>query len=189
MPHGWPIHVTRTPVPASVPDLPSSKDHGGAKRGAASFGDAPVTTSCPHCHKAITTTISYRHSCLGVTICLVTALLLGWYAFCLVPFLWLGLKDAVHTCPSCRNLIHRHSRIHIPITSVRDEVVTVKCGSCAVVLSRRYFLLFFVILFLILLFYVLRAGWLGTALDVIPKGKKRRTRLFSFLLSPLDFSS
>ncbi|CBZ55896.1 conserved hypothetical protein [Neospora caninum Liverpool] len=168
----WPIHVSRTPVPAPVPEPASPKDHGvSANRGgASSFGDAPVTTSCPHCHKAITTTISYRHSCVGVTICLLTALLLGWYAFCLVPFLWLGLKDAVHTCPSCRNLIHRHSRIHIPVSSLRDEVVTVKCGSCAVVLSRRYFLLFSVILFLILLFYVLRAGWLGSALDVIPKG-------------------
>ncbi|PFH38312.1 hypothetical protein BESB_006530 [Besnoitia besnoiti] len=169
-----PIQISSTPVPVPVPEPACSKVHGPPGKRASglssSFGDAPVTTSCPHCHKAITTTVAYRHSCLGISICLFVTLLLGWYAFCVVPFLWMGLKDAVHTCPSCRNLINRQSRIQIPLGSLRDEIVTVKCGNCAVVLSRSYFLLFFVISFLILVFYILRAGWLGSALDVIPRG-------------------
>ncbi|PHJ21381.1 litaf-like protein [Cystoisospora suis] len=182
------IEFSSTPVPTPIPN---GKDHppaslprqvigspynpssrASSSSSSSSFGDVPVNTTCPHCHKAITTTVSYKHSCMGITLCVLTTLVLGLYSFCVVPFLWLGLKDAVHSCPFCRNLIQRQSRISIPLfSSSREEIVTVKCGSCAVVLSRRYFLLFFCILFFILLFYILRAGWLGNALDILPKGE------------------
>lgn len=82
---------------------------------------------------------------------------------------FLTTQDAVHECPQCRNLIHRHSRISCPLTSP-EGVMTLRFGSCAIVLSRRYCICFAALLTLIIMGHLLRMGLLANTLKELAKG-------------------
>jgi len=75
-------------------------------------------------------------------------IVLGW--FCLLPLAvaWGQCKDVVHRCPKCRNVVAQRSKIGLP--SLRSEVMTFKFGSCAVLLARKYFVVFVLLICAIL---------------------------------------
>uniref|UniRef100_A0A0G4IEH1 LITAF domain-containing protein n=1 Tax=Chromera velia CCMP2878 TaxID=1169474 RepID=A0A0G4IEH1_9ALVE len=121
------------------------------------FGDLPVQCKCPHCKRSITTHVDFENNVLTFTTAIACFCLLHWLSICILPFIWPLLQDSVHTCPQCLNTVTRQRRINLP--SVREDVMTFRCGSCAMVLSRKYVLVFFVVLVLIVVFSILR-WWL-----------------------------
>ncbi|OEH75447.1 hypothetical protein cyc_03806 [Cyclospora cayetanensis] len=78
--------------------------------------------------------------------------------------------DAVHECPHCRNLVYRRSRVACPFPG-RDGVLTLRCGSCAVVLTRRYFICFSALFAVILLCHLFRGGLFDSTLQYLTKGE------------------
>ncbi|XP_026190165.1 uncharacterized protein LOC34620438, partial [Cyclospora cayetanensis] len=134
------------------------------------YGESPTQTLCPHCSKAITTTVRFKRSCLGISSCIASFIFLGWIGFCLGPLLWVALRDAVHECPHCRNLVYRRSRVACPFPG-RDGVLTLRCGSCAVVLTRRYFICFSALFAVILLCHLFRGGLFDSTLQYLTKGE------------------
>lgn len=75
----------------------------------------------------------------------------------------------MHECPQCQNLICRRSRVSCPIKG-RDRVLTMRCGSCAVVLTRRYLFCFLGLAFVFVLCQLFRGGLFDSALQQLAKG-------------------
>ncbi|KAI9525684.1 hypothetical protein NQZ68_006233 [Dissostichus eleginoides] len=76
-----------------------------------SFGDGPVQVSCPQCRQTV---LSQVHHSSG----LLTYLLCGGLFFCgfvlgccLIPFCVDRLKDAKHTCPTCKAVLGVYKRL------------------------------------------------------------------------------
>jgi len=74
----------------------------------------------------------------------------------------------VHHCPRCLSVIETRSQISLP--SVTEEVMTFRVGSCAMVLSRRYVLLFVALVMLIVGGYHLRTAGLAVEAAEVPPG-------------------
>jgi hypothetical protein len=133
------------------------------------FGDTPVHCSCPHCQRSIITFIDHETSWVTWVLAFVVWISLGWMAFWVLPLLWPAFKDVVHHCPQCLNVVERKSRISLP--TFKNEVMTVKVGSCAVVLARKYVMIFLGLIVVIGGVYVLRSTVHLQASEGIPKGQ------------------
>lgn len=74
------------------------------------FGDSPLTTTCPSCMNNITTSVTHE---VGAMTWIIFAVLciLGCWLCAFIPFCVPSCKDAVHSCPNCRAVIGRHSRV------------------------------------------------------------------------------
>eukprot|EP00435_Cladocopium_sp_Y103_P061280 s945_g22.t4 len=119
------------------------------------FGDMPERCTCPHCERAVVTFIDYEASWVTWLLAIVVWFSLGWMAFWVLPLLWPAFKDVVHHCPRCLNVIARKSRISLP--TFRTEVCSIKVGNCAVVLARKYVIIFLGLLATIVAVYCLRS--------------------------------
>jgi len=89
-----------------------------------------------------------------------------------LPLLWPAFKDVVHHCPRCLNVIEKVSRIRVP--TFRSEVMTLKVGSCAIVLARKYVMIAASLIGVILTVCMLRYTVPFTAKapgHTIPKGQ------------------
>ncbi|XP_048667918.1 cell death-inducing p53-target protein 1-like [Marmota marmota marmota] len=64
--------------------------------------DASVQTTCPHCHQAITTKISYEVSLLNLRLGFFCCFMGCDLGCCLIPCLIRDFKDVKHRCPSCK---------------------------------------------------------------------------------------
>ncbi|KAF8821689.1 hypothetical protein IE077_001731, partial [Cardiosporidium cionae] len=115
------------------------------------FVDSPVHCSCPYCNRKVVTLVEFQTSWLTILLSLIVFLFFGWFTLCMLPFLWSLFQDCVHICPSCLNEIHRRRRISFP--KIKRDIVTVRCGSCAVILSRKYVIMLGVMTSLLLFFY------------------------------------
>jgi len=76
------------------------------------FLDVPVDITCGHCKAAIVTKTEY---CVGSMVWLICALLIicgCWLGCCLIPFGIDSLKDVEHSCPNCKQKIHRFDRLN-----------------------------------------------------------------------------
>lgn len=136
-----------------------------------SFGDAPVHCNCPHCERAVVTFTDYESSWVTYLLAFVVWFSLGWMAFWVLPLLWPAFKDVVHHCPRCLNVIARKSRISLP--TFRTEVMSLKVGSCAIVLARKYVIILGGLLAIILTGYILRSTLhfkMQNTGDSLPKG-------------------
>mmetsp|Transcript_12997 Transcript_12997/g.24121 ORF Transcript_12997/g.24121 Transcript_12997/m.24121 type:complete len:281 (-) Transcript_12997:2742-3584(-) len=69
---------------------------------------------------------------------MLTVICFQWWAVCLLPFVIPLSKAIVHRCSRCSQKLAVAHPFGLP--NMKDEVVTLKCGDCAVVLSRRYVL-------------------------------------------------
>eukprot|EP00063_Salmo_salar_P010736 XP_013985571.1 PREDICTED: lipopolysaccharide-induced tumor necrosis factor-alpha factor homolog isoform X3 [Salmo salar] len=61
------------------------------------FGDSPVQMTCPNCHQTMVTKVDFSSGVLTYLFC-------GGLFFC-------GLKDAKHTCPSCKTILGVYKRL------------------------------------------------------------------------------
>lgn len=119
------------------------------------FGDVPAHCKCVHCDRSVVTFLDYEASWVTYLLAFVVWVSLGWMAFWVLPLLWPAFKDVVHRCPRCLNAIERKSRINLP--TCKSEVMTVKVGNCAVLLSRKYLAILLGVIGLIVSFYLLRS--------------------------------
>ncbi|KAF7459271.1 LITAF-like zinc ribbon domain protein [Cryptosporidium felis] len=118
------------------------------------FEDTPVECTCPFCKEEIVTQVELESSWFTYLASLLLFLLIGWISCPILPLIWTLIQDSVHTCPRCLNKISRNRRIKCP--SIKSEIMTLRCGSCAVVLTRRYVLTIILIFSTIFLFTALR---------------------------------
>jgi len=120
------------------------------------FDQAPVKCRCPHCHGNIITFIDYEPSWITYTMAVIVILVSGWFAICVIPLLWPVFKDVVHYCPRCLNVLARRSRVQIIRNKESEDVMTLKFGNCAMVLSRRYLCFFITVTCCIMMFHLYR---------------------------------
>jgi hypothetical protein len=131
------------------------------------FEQTPIRCTCPHCERHVITFIDHETSWVTWLLGLVVWISLGWMAFWVLPVLWPAFKDVVHHCPRCLNVIATKSRISLP--TFRSEVMTFKVGSCAVVLARKYVVIFVGLVGVIATVYCFRSSVHLQAYE-IPKG-------------------
>lgn len=132
------------------------------------FGDMPERCTCPHCERVVVTFIDYEASFVTWILGFVVWISLGWMALWVLPLLWPAFKDIVHHCPRCLNALARKSRISLP--TFRTEVMTCKIGNCAVVLARKYVIIFFALVAVIITVGVLRSTVHLQTTPMIEKG-------------------
>ncbi|XP_029949736.1 lipopolysaccharide-induced tumor necrosis factor-alpha factor homolog [Salarias fasciatus] len=75
------------------------------------LGDDPVQITCPKCRQAVLTQVDYTSGLLTYLSC--GGLLLCGCVFgcCLIPFCVDRLRDARHSCPSCRAVLGTYKRL------------------------------------------------------------------------------
>eukprot|EP01068_Selenidium_serpulae_P004963 Selendium_serpulae@DN3815_c0_g2_i1.p1 len=132
------------------------------------FQDIPVDAYCPFCRAEVVTVVEYRSSWLTWVWCIILFFLLGWISFCVLPFIWPLLQDSCHFCSQCTNQLSRKHRASCP--RVSSDVVTARCGSCAVVVSLQWALLLVVMLLCIAGAYTARYYVKFIGLPDIPRG-------------------
>jgi len=126
----------------------------------------PTVCHCPHCNVEVTTFLEYKPSWITYLLAISTWVLFGWLAICFIPIIFPAFKDVIHHCPNCLNVLHRQSRVQMP--RFQSEIMTLKFGSCAMVLSMKYLIIFVLVVFVIVLFQFLR-GYEGfEPMDIEP---------------------
>ncbi|CAJ1054070.1 lipopolysaccharide-induced tumor necrosis factor-alpha factor homolog isoform X1 [Xyrichtys novacula] len=70
----------------------------------------PALTTCPSCQTQVTTQVTYQVGTFAWLMCLVFVLCGLLFGCCLIPFFVNRFKDAFHTCPRCRRVLHVHKR-------------------------------------------------------------------------------
>lgn len=103
------------------------------------FDQAPVKVVCPHCGSSIITYIEHESSWVTYTSAIVLLMTLGWAAICIVPITFPLFKDVVHHCPRCLNVLSTRSRV--AIQGFKSEVMSIRLGSCVIVLARKWVIL------------------------------------------------
>uniref|UniRef100_A0A3B4Z209 Lipopolysaccharide-induced tumor necrosis factor-alpha factor homolog n=1 Tax=Seriola lalandi dorsalis TaxID=1841481 RepID=A0A3B4Z209_SERLL len=71
---------------------------------------SPALTTCPSCQTQVTTQVDYQVGRHAWLMCLVFVLCGLVFGCCLIPFFVKHFKDAYHTCPHCRRVLHVHRR-------------------------------------------------------------------------------
>jgi len=143
------------------------------------FGDAPVHCVCPHCEASVITFIDHEASWVTWILGFIVWFSLGWMAFWVLPLLWPAFKDVVHHCPRCLNVVERKSRISLP--TFRSEVMTFKIGGCAVVLARKYVMIFVGLIAVISSVYCLRSTSALNMPEGVPRGPDSKLTWEDFL--------
>ncbi|KAH7647315.1 hypothetical protein FG379_002982 [Cryptosporidium bovis] len=118
------------------------------------FEDIPVECVCPFCREEVVTQVELESSWFTYFASFTLFLLFGWISCPILPLIWSLIQDSVHTCPRCLNKISRNRRFKCP--SIKSEIMTLRCGSCAVVLTRKYVLTIVSIFLTIIVFTTLR---------------------------------
>merc|ERR1719478_1947402 len=103
------------------------------------FDQTPVKVVCPHCGLSVITFIEHESSWVTYVVSMVLLMCLGWAALCVVPIVFPLFKDVVHHCPRCLNVLATRSRV--AINGIKQEVMSVRLGSCVVVLARKWVIL------------------------------------------------
>uniref|UniRef100_A0A8D2ZCY7 LITAF domain-containing protein n=1 Tax=Scophthalmus maximus TaxID=52904 RepID=A0A8D2ZCY7_SCOMX len=71
---------------------------------------SPALTTCLTCRTQVTTEVTYKvgtHAWLMCLVFVLCGLVLG---CCLIPFFVKHFRDAYHTCPRCRRVLHIHRK-------------------------------------------------------------------------------
>lgn len=113
---------------------PNDEEDGGPV-----FDQSPVKVACPHCGLTVITFIEHESSWVTYVAALVLLMTLGWAALCVVPIVFPLFKDVVHHCPRCLNVLATRSRV--AIGGIKSEVMSIRLGSCVIVLARKWVIL------------------------------------------------
>lgn len=96
------------------------------------------------------TTLSLETTVYTWLIGVIVLFFFSYGSICLLPFVVPMSKSLVHRCTRCDNKIAMLNPFNLP--SLKDDVMSLKCGECAVVLTRTYLLTFFLIIATCLVF-------------------------------------
>ncbi|KAM7394591.1 hypothetical protein PAMP_021382 [Pampus punctatissimus] len=75
------------------------------------LGDSPVQIACPKCHQTVLSKVEYSSGLLTYLLCgglFFCGFVLG---CCLIPFCVDRMKDAKHTCPTCKTVLGVYKRL------------------------------------------------------------------------------
>ncbi|XP_076583726.1 lipopolysaccharide-induced tumor necrosis factor-alpha factor homolog [Chaetodon auriga] len=75
------------------------------------LGDSPVQIACPKCHQTVLSKVEYSAGLLTYLFCgglFFCGFVLG---CCLIPFCVDRLRDAKHTCPTCKTVLGVYKRL------------------------------------------------------------------------------
>lgn len=97
-----------TPLPASA--LPPSTPKLKFVSYETELYRSPALTTCPSCQTQVTTQVTYRAGTHAWLMCLAFALCGLLLGCCLIPLFVKYFKDAYHTCPRCRRVLHIHKK-------------------------------------------------------------------------------
>uniref|UniRef100_A0A672YDV9 Lipopolysaccharide-induced TNF factor n=1 Tax=Sphaeramia orbicularis TaxID=375764 RepID=A0A672YDV9_9TELE len=75
------------------------------------LGVGPVQVSCPKCHQTVLSKVDYTSGLLTYLFC--GGLFFCGFVFgcCLIPFCVDRLKDAKHSCPTCKTVLGVYKRL------------------------------------------------------------------------------
>ncbi|KAM3622814.1 uncharacterized protein V6R79_003465 [Siganus canaliculatus] len=96
-----PLPVLALPPPTPMPKFVSYET---------ALTRSPALATCPICQTQVITQVTFRvgvHAWLACVLFLLFGLLLG---CCLIPFFVDYFKDAYHSCPRCRRVLHVHRK-------------------------------------------------------------------------------
>eukprot|EP01054_Gregarina_sp_Poly1_P003757 Gregarina_sp_Poly_1__3756@NODE_2112_length_2667_cov_91_117692_g1362_i0_p2_GENE_NODE_2112_length_2667_cov_91_117692_g1362_i0NODE_2112_length_2667_cov_91_117692_g1362_i0_p2_ORF_typecomplete_len273_score13_00zfLITAFlike/PF10601_9/4_3e11zfLITAFlike/PF10601_9/1_7e04tRNA_antilike/PF12869_7/0_17_NODE_2112_length_2667_cov_91_117692_g1362_i084902 len=127
--------IEREVAPESSPGLDPAAVASTGKEGK-HYGEYPVHCVCPWCARSIVTHVEHQSTWMSLVLFLVLFLLLHVFAFCLYPFLSGFTQQIIHTCPRCSGELHRCKRFEFP--TISHQIITLRCGNCAVIISRKY---------------------------------------------------
>ncbi|VDK87394.1 unnamed protein product [Litomosoides sigmodontis] len=79
------------------------------------FGSNPIETDCPYCQAHVVTSIQRIVGTLpwiimGICFLLGFFLFLPW-CLCCIPFYMDNCRDVIHSCPSCKRILGRFTRV------------------------------------------------------------------------------
>lgn len=113
-----PVVVTTQPVPMYT-------------NPARMFRDVPVPVKCMYCSADIVTATSFETGMLtwlacGMILLIGLGIPLLWLGCCFIPFCIPSLKDVIHTCPNCNQMVGRYNRLSQKIGKVYEIMKTSK---------------------------------------------------------------
>lgn len=117
---------------------------------------------CAQCDSIVQTYASPEATYITVIASCITILVFGIWCMFLLPFVVPLSKSIVLRC--CRCDANLEVRQPFGLFSLKDEVLTLKCGECALVISRSYLLTAVSIILCILIYF-----WASTEVVVQPK--------------------
>ncbi|XP_076839744.1 lITAF domain-containing protein [Brachyhypopomus gauderio] len=72
----------------------------------AELGREPAMATCTSCREQVLTNVTYKVGAFAWLMCLLLIFCGFIIGCCLIPFFVKFFKDAYHTCPKCRRIIH-----------------------------------------------------------------------------------
>lgn len=105
---------------------------------------------CPQCDSLVTTYSSAETTYFTFILCFLTVLVFNLWSVCLLPFVIPLSKAVIQRCSRCDYILSTHQPYGL--LSLKDEILTLKCGECALVISRTYFLAIVSVLIFIIIF-------------------------------------
>ncbi|XP_032381012.1 cell death-inducing p53-target protein 1 [Etheostoma spectabile] len=104
------VGSTQTLSPLTVSALPQSTPKLNFVTYETELYRCPARTTCPSCETWVTTHVTYKVGRMAWLMCLVFVLCGLVLGCCLIPFFVNYFKDAYHTCPHCRLVLHVQRR-------------------------------------------------------------------------------
>ena len=92
---------------------------------------------------SIRTSVSHENGIFTYICCTIIIIIFGMLSICILPLAIPLFRVAVHRCPFCLVQI---ATSDICGQKLSDKVITMSCGQCAVVLSRKWILTLFVLI-------------------------------------------
>lgn len=99
------------------------------------FGDEPIF-KCTNCASKNPGYEEKEGSLLTVIAAILSLIVFKLYAFLILPLVIESTKTIIKKCVKCDHVLDKQELLSLP--SLTDNILSFKCGSCAVVLSRKY---------------------------------------------------
>lgn len=92
--------------------------------------------NCHKCSTRVSSVVTTKGTIYSYIACFFCVLILKWWSVLILPMLIPLSKAIMHTCSHCNSNLATYHPFGLP--SMQDEVLTIKCGDCAMILSRTY---------------------------------------------------
>eukprot|EP01017_Pseudomicrothorax_dubius_P039720 TRINITY_DN6127_c0_g2_i3.p1 TRINITY_DN6127_c0_g2~~TRINITY_DN6127_c0_g2_i3.p1 ORF type:complete len:322 (+),score=36.76 TRINITY_DN6127_c0_g2_i3:132-1097(+) len=108
---------------------------------------------CPHCGAIDQCILTKEASLFTIFSIFVTFIFFGMFSVILIPIVMEVTKTTVKRCLACSGVIEQKELFSLP--SLSDQVLQFRCGSCALVISRKYAIVALVII--VIMYFTLRS--------------------------------